>query len=141
MKTKETENTRLEFVKLNKESNNLKIDLTDILCNSISVVNLEATILFIEENNNVGYINMLRDIIFERIYQDYNIDINYVEETDEFKYLRIPKRISIYINDEIRTLEFRCINWSMRITYTKILGSLECSEASTLQECNEALTL
>ena len=84
---------------------------------------------------------MLRDIIFERIYQDYNIDINYVEETDEFKYLRIPKRISIYINDEIRTLEFRCINYNMRITYTKILGSLECSEASTLQECNEALTL
>ena len=65
MKTKETENARLEFVKLNKESNNLKIDLTDILCNSISVVNLENTILFIEENNNVGYINMLRDIIFE----------------------------------------------------------------------------
>ena len=88
MKTKETENTKLEFVKLNKESNNLKIDLTDIL-NNISVVNLENTILFIEENNKVGYINMLRNIIFERIYQDYNIDINYVEETDEFKYLRI----------------------------------------------------
>lgn len=131
MKTKETENTKLEFVKLNKESNSLKIDLTDIL-NNISVVNLENTILFIEENNKVGYINMLRNIIFERIYQDYNIDINYVEETDEFKYLRIPKRISIYINDEIRTLEFRCISYSMMITYTKILGSLECSAASTL---------
>ena len=131
MKTKETENTKLEFVKLNKESNSLKIDLTDIL-NNISVVNLENTILFIEENNKVGYINMLRNIIFERIYQDYNIDINYVEETDEFKYLRIPKRISIYINDEIRTLEFRCIGYSMMITYTKISGSLECSAASTL---------
>lgn len=131
MKTKETENTKLEFVKLNKESNNLKIDLTDIL-NNISVVNLENTILFIEENNKVGYINMLRNIIFERIYQDYNIDINYVEETDEFKYLRIPKRISIYINDEIRTFEFRCIAYSMMITYTKIVGSLECSAASTL---------
>ena len=132
MKTKETENARLEFVKLNKESNNLKIDLTDILCNNISVVNLENTILFIEDNNNVGYINMLRNIICERIYQDYNIDINYIEETDEFKYLRIPKRSSIYINDEIGTLEFRCINYSMMITYTKILGSLECSAASTL---------
>ena len=132
MKTKETENTKLEFVKLNKESNSLKIDLTDIL-NDISVVNLENTILFIEENNKVGYINMLRNIIFERIYQDYNLDINYVEETDEFKYFRIPKRISIYINDEIRTLEFRCIGYSMMmITYTKILGSLECSAASTL---------
>ena len=132
MKTKETENTRLEFVKLNKESNNIKIDLSDILCNNVSVVNLEATILFIEENNNVGYINMLRNIIFERIYQDYNLDINYIEETDEFKYLSIPKRISIYINDEIRTLDFRCINYIMRITYTKTLGSLECTEASTL---------
>ena len=131
MKTKKTENTKLEFVKLNKESNNLKIDLTDIL-NNISVVNLENTILLIEENNKVGYINMLRNIIFERIYQDYNLDINYVEETDEFKYFRIPKRISIYINDEIRTLEFRCIGYSMMITYTKILGSLECSAASTL---------
>ena len=131
MKTKETENTKLEFVKLNKESNNLKIDLTDIL-NNISVVNLENTILFIEENNKVGCINMLRNIIFERIYQDYNIDINYVEETDEFKYLRIPKRISIYINDEIRTFEFRCIAYSMMITYTKIVGSLECSAATTL---------
>ena len=132
MKTKETENTRLESVKLNKESNNLKIDLTDILNNNVSIVNLETTILFIEENNNVGYINMLRNIIFERIYQDYNIDINYIKETDEFKYLSIPKRISIYINDEIRTLEFRCISYSMMITYTKILGSLECSAALTL---------
>ena len=132
MKTKETENARLEFVKLNKESNNLKIDLTDILCNNISVVNLENTILFIEENNNVGYINMLRNIILERIYQDYDLDINYMEETDEFKYLSIPKRISIYVNDEIRTLEFRCINGIMMITYTKILGDLERSEASTL---------
>lgn len=132
MKTKETENARLEFVKLNKESNNLKIDLSDILCNNISVVNLENTILFIEENNNVGYINMLRNIILERIYQDYDLDINYMEETDEFKYLSIPKRISIYVNDEIRTLEFRCINGIMMITYTKILGDLERSEASTL---------
>ena len=132
MKTKETENARLEFVKLNKESNNLKIDLSDILCNNISVVNLENTILFIEENNNVGYINMLRNIILERIYQDYDLDINYMEETDEFKYLSIPKRINIYINDEIRTLEFRCINGIMMITYTKILGDLERSEASTL---------
>ena len=131
MKTKETENTKLEFVKLNKESNSLKIDLTDIL-NNISVVNLENTILFIEENNKVGYINMLRNIIFERIYQDYNIYINYVEENDEFNYLRIPKRTSIYINDEIRILEFRCIAYSMMITYTKISGSLECSAASTL---------
>ena len=131
MKTKETENARLEFVKLNKESNNLKIDLSDILCNNISVVNLENTILFIEENNNVGYINMLRNIILERIYQDYDLDINYMEET-EFKYLSIPKRISIYVNDEIRTLEFRCINGIMMITYTKILGDLERSEASTL---------
>ena len=132
MKTKENENTRLEFVKLDKESNNLKIDLSDILVNNVSVVNLETTILFIEENNNVGYINMLRNIISERIYRDYDLDINYVEETDEFKYLRIPKRISIYTNDGIRTLEFRCINYSMIITYTKILGLLECSAASTL---------
>lgn len=134
MKTKETENARLEFVKLNKESNNLKIDLSDILVNNISVVNLENSILFIEENNNVGYINMLRNIILKRIYQDYDLDINYMEETDEFKYLSIPKRINIYINDEIRTLEFRCINGSMMITYTKILGSLEleCSKPSTL---------
>ena len=131
MKTKETKNTRLEFVKLNKESSNLKIDLSDILCNSISVVNLESTILFIEENNN-GYINMLRNIISERIYQDYDLDINYVEETDEFKYLRIPKRISIYTNDGIRTLEFRYICYSIMITSTKILGSLECNAASTL---------
>ena len=134
MKTKETENARLEFVKLNKESNNLKIDLTDILCNNISVVNLESTILFIEENNNVGYISMLRNIIFKRIYQDYDLDINYIEETNEFKYLSIPKRININTNDEIRTLEFRCINCSMMITYTKILGSLEleCGKPSTL---------
>ena len=132
MKTKVNENTRLEFVKLDKESNNLKIDLSDILVNNVSVVNLETTILFIEENNNVGYINMLRNIISERIYRDYDLDINYVEETDEFKYLRIPKRISIYTNDGIRTLEFRCINYSMMITYTKILGLLECSAASTL---------
>ena len=82
--------------------------------------------------NNIGYINMLRNIISERIYQDYNLDINYVEETDEFKYLRIPKRISIYTNDGIRTLDFRCINYSMMITSTKILGLLECSAASTL---------
>ena len=132
MKTKETENTRLEFVKLDKESNNLKIDLSDILVNNVSVVNFADTILFIEENNNVGYINMLRNIISERIYRDYDLDINYVEETNEFKYLRIPKRISIYTNDGIRTLEFRCISYSMMITYTKILGSLECSAASTL---------
>lgn len=132
MKTKETENTRLEFVKLDKESNNLKIDLSDILCNNVSVVNFADTILFIEENNNVGYINMIRNIISERIYRDYDLDINYVEETDEFKYLRIPKRISIYTNDGIRTLEFRCISYSIMITYTKILGLLECSAASTL---------
>lgn len=134
MKTKETENARLEFVKLNKESNNLKIDLTDILCNNISVVNLESTILFIEDNNNVGYISMLRNIIFKRIYQDYDLDINYIEETNEFKYLSIPKRININTNDEIRTLEFRCINYSMMITYTKIVGSLEldCGKPSTL---------
>ena len=132
MKTKETENTRLEFVKLDKESNNLKIDLSDILVNNVSVVNFADTILFIEENNNVGYINMLRNIISERIYRDYDLDINYVEETDGFKYLRIPKRISMYINDGIRTLEFRCISYSMMITYTKILGLLECSAASTL---------
>ena len=134
MKTKETENARLEFVKLNKESDNLKIDLTDILCNSISVVNLEDTILFIEDNNNAGYINMLRNIIYKRIYQDYDLDINYIEETNEFKYLSIPKRINIYSNDGIRTLEFRCINWSMMITYTKIVESLEleCGKPSTL---------
>ena len=132
MKTKVNENTRLEFVKLDKESNNLKIDLSDILVNNVSVVNFADTILFIEENNNVGYINMLRNIISERIYRDYDLDINYVEETDEFKYLRIPKRISIYTNDGIRTLEFRCINCIMMITYTKILGLLECSAASTL---------
>ena len=133
MKTKENENTRLEFVKLDKESNNLKIDLSDILVNNVSVVNFADTILFIEENNNVGYINMLRNIIYERIYRDYDLYINYVEEeTDEFKYLRIPKRISIYTNDGIRTLEFRCINYSMMITFTKILGLLECSAASTL---------
>lgn len=134
MKTKETENARLEFVKLNKESNNLKIDVSDILCNNISVVNLETTILFIEENNNVGYINTLRDIISKRIYQDYDLDINYIEETDEFKYLSIPKRINIYTNDEIRILEFRCINCIMMITYTKIVGSLEldCGQPSTL---------
>lgn len=132
MKTKETENTRLEFVKLDKESNNLKIDLSDILVNNVSVVNFADTILFIEENNNVGYINMIRNIISERIYRDYDLDINYVEETDEFKYLRIPKRISIYTNDGIRTLEFRYISYSIMITYTKILGLLECSAASTL---------
>ena len=132
MKTKENENTRLEFVKLDKESNNLKIDLSDILVSNVFVVNLADTILFIEENNNVGYINMLRNIISERIYQDYDLDINYVEETDEFKYLRIPKRISIYTNDGIRTLEFRYISYSMMITSTKILGLLECSAASTL---------
>ena len=132
MKTKETENTKLEFVKLDKESNNLKIDLSDILVNNVSVVNFADTILFIEENNNVGYINMLRNIISERIYRDYDLDINYVEETNEFKYLSIPKRISIYTNDGIRTLEFRCISYSMMITYTKILGLLECSAASTL---------
>lgn len=132
MKTKENENTRLEFVKLDKELNNLKIDLSDILVSNVFVVNLADTILFIEENNNIGYINMIRNIISERIYQDYDLDINYVEETDEFKYLRIPKRISIYTNDGIRTLEFRYISYSIMITSTKILGLLECSAASTL---------
>lgn len=132
MKTKGNENTKLEFVKLDKEQSNLKIDLSDILVSNVFVVNLADTILFIEENNNIGYINMIRDIISERIYQDYGLDINYVEETDEFKYLRIPKRISIYTNDGIRTLEFRYISYSIMITSTKILGLLECSAASTL---------